>query len=322
MNVLIYGAGAVGLGIASALLKAEVKLSILARPDTVRTLKNFGLVRNGIFGPFKAKPDSFQSFSQISKVVFSRPFDHILICTKSFDSLASAMDLHKHKFLFHSDTSIILFQNGWGNAEIFSRYFSKGSLYNARVITGFIRQKPNSVKITVHADAIHIGSLFSQNIHPIEQLCNKISKGGIPCIPFLEIEKDLWAKMLYNCALNPTGAIFGVSYGKLSESKHSKWIMDEIIKEVYKVMGKSGYSTHIHTDKEYIKVFYDKLIPLTAEHESSTLQDLRAGKQTEIDALNGAVIQLGLQNKVYTPFNQMVYHIIKYLEQKKSLKTT
>ena len=56
MNVLIYGGGAVGLGLGSCLLKAGVKVDVLSRPDAVSLLRQEGLVRSGIFGTFCAPP--------------------------------------------------------------------------------------------------------------------------------------------------------------------------------------------------------------------------------------------------------------------------
>ena len=61
-------------------------------------------------------------------------------------------------------------------------------------------------------------------------------------------------------------------------------------------------------------MFYDKLVPDTALHKSSTLQDLAAKKKTEIDALNGAVINLAQKHKIDVPYNSVVYNIVKFLE--------
>ena len=85
MQILIYGAGSVGLGIASCLIKAGQKVSLLGRPETVAALQKKGLKRSGIFGNFEAKPRSFCAVSSLSKIPKSS-FDFILVCTKSFDS--------------------------------------------------------------------------------------------------------------------------------------------------------------------------------------------------------------------------------------------
>ncbi len=313
MRILVYGAGAVGLGISSCLIKAGVSVDILARPNTVTVLKEKGLIRDGLFGEYWAKTNSFQAVTNLQECHAS-PYTHILVTTKSFDSEAAAVDIHNHNKIYSPKTKIILFQNGWGNAEIFTSHFPSSQIYNARVITGFYRPSPHHVTITVHADSIRIGSLFGNNLQPIEEICSVISQGGIPCELSDNIGKDLWTKMLYNCALNPLGAILRVPYGELSKKDYYRYFMNTIIHEVYKVMAMEGYCTYWPDANEYLKIFYAKLIPATASHRSSTLQDIEAGKKTEIDALNGIVVKIAKSHAIDIPANEMIYRIIKHIE--------
>jgi len=313
MRILIYGAGAVGLGLASCLLKSKNTVDVIARPKTVALLKKKGLIRRGIFGEFKAAPKTFGAYSSLAALP-RKNYDFILVTTKSFDSQTAAGELARRKFLLHAKTKIVLCQNGWGNAEIFARYFSKTRIKNARVITGFIRPNPNEVAITVHADSVHIGSLFDKNVEALLPLARAISDGGLPAAVTKSVEKDLWAKMLYNCALNSLGAILEVPYGVLGKRPFSRGLMDKIIREAFAVMKAAGYTTHWKTPKEYLKAFYSKLLPPTAGHNSSTLQDIKAGKKTEIDALNGIVITFSRRYKIPAPANRTVYEMVKFIE--------
>ena len=70
------------------------------------------------------------------------------------------------------------------------------------------------------------------------------------------------------------------------------------------------------TLEDFLDVFYARLVPDTAEHKSSTLQDIVAKKPTEIDALNGAVIRLAANYELDVPHNSVVYNIIKFIEAK------
>jgi len=315
MKILIYGAGAVGLGIASCLLKSGTRIDVVARRETVDSLHHKGLVRTGIFGDFEAPPAKFGAYTSLEEIK-NGPYDYVLVCTKSFDSLAAAKDLYRYSRLIGGAAKIVLFQNGWGNADKFTSFFSRDQIYNARVITGFGRPKKNEVLITVHADSIHIGSLFGGDLSCMQQLCELISAGDIPCGITRDIEKDLWAKMLYNCALNPLGAILDVPYGKLAESEFTRMIMDAVIKEVFAVIAAAGYRTHWHQPDDFIEIFYEKLVPDTAQHKSSTLQDILAKKPTEIDALNGAVIALAHQCQIAVPHNLALYNMVKFIEAK------
>jgi len=313
MKILIYGGGSVGLGVASCLIKAGAGVDIIAREETALNLQKQGLKRIGIFGDYYASPDKFGAYEYLDQIPRA-DYDLILVCTKSFDSAAAAADLSTHKALFAEQTKIVLFQNGWSNAQAFTSFFPESQIFNARVITGFRRPKENEVEVTVHADAIHIGSLFDNDLACIDQLCRFISDGDIPCEKTEYIAEDLWAKMLYNCALNPLGAVLDVPYGQLAEYESTRKIMDSIVGEIFTVMTAAGYKTHCPQPSEFLKVFYDQLVPDTAEHKSSTLQDILAGKKTEIDALTGSVLKLAQEHNIDVPCNRALYNMIKFLE--------
>jgi 2-dehydropantoate 2-reductase len=316
MRILIYGGGAVGLGVASCLLKSGCTVDIIARETTVSALRQGGLVRKGIFGEYQARPDSFKSYPSLGELK-NACYDYICVCTKSPDSAAAAKDIAEQSLLSNETTKIVLFQNGWGNANKFTVYFPNERIYSGRVITGFVRPNDNVVEVTVHADSIHVGSLFGGDLSRVAALSDAINFGGIPCELTENVGKDLWAKMLYNCALNPLGAILDVPYGVLAELEYTREIMDGIIREVFEVMSAAGYQTHYESAENFIQVFYDKLVPDTAEHRSSTLQDIAAKKRTEIEALNGAVIKLAAEHSIDVPFNRVVYNIIKFIEDRR-----
>jgi len=322
LNILSFGAGAVGLGLDSCLLKNGQTVDLVTRPQTAELLNKEGFKRTGIFGDFIAQPGSFHAFSALSDIP-PTDYDFIIVSVKSYDSKKAAEDLISHKNIFGSKTKLVLCQNGWGNAEIFAQYFPKEQIYTIRIITGFTRPKPNEVVITVHADDVHIGSLFGAPLDYLYPLAKAIKDGGLPCVVVNDIEKDLWAKLLYNCALNPLGATLGFSYGALAEKEGTRRIMEDIIQEIYAVMKAAGYQTHWPTAEEYIKVFYEKLVPATADHHSSTLQALRSGKRVEIDALTGVVLELAQKHNVPVPVNKKVYDDIqRVVTENRSRKET
>jgi 2-dehydropantoate 2-reductase len=92
--------------------------------------------------------------------------------------------------------------------------------------------------------------------------------------------------------------------------------MNKVTEEVFAVMEKSGYSTYWESSSAYLVTFYERLLPSTAAHEPSMLQDIRLKKKTEIEALNGAVVKLGQKVEYKTPCNFMVYNMVKFMEEK------
>ncbi|MFT4578766.1 MAG: 2-dehydropantoate 2-reductase [Nitrospinales bacterium] len=305
LKVLVVGAGAVGLGLASFLLQSGCRVSLLGREDT-ELVKN-GLYRIGIFGEFHS--NSFEIFNGNAKEV---KFDFVLVCVKSFDTENTGRQLQE---FLSGASKIVLCQNGWGNAEIFSRYFK--NVFNARVITGFIRPQKNKVDVTVHAQPVHFGSLFGGDLECLEPLANALRGGGLPSAVTPYIAKDLWAKMLYNCPLNALGALLEVPYGLLGEKESTREIMDGIVDEVFAVMRAMGYETHWKNAQYYLEEFYGELLPSTYEHESSMLQDLRAGKVTEIEAINGVVVKEAEKKNIAVPYNILVSNLVRFLQEKR-----
>jgi 2-dehydropantoate 2-reductase len=304
LKVLVVGAGAVGLGLASFLLQSDCRVSLLARDDT--ELVNNGLYRVGIFGEFHS-----HSFEILQGPAEDTKFDFVLVCVKSFDTENTAMELRE--WLLNS-SNIVLCQNGWGNAEIFSKYFQ--NVFNARIITGFFRPQKNKVDVTVHAQPVHFGSLLGGNLDCLESLAKSLEEGGLPSAVTPYIAKDLWAKMLYNCPLNALGALLEVPYGLLGEKESTREIMETIVSEVFAVMWAMGYETHWKNSHVYLEEFYEKLLPSTYTHESSMLQDLRAGKVTEIEAINGVIVKEGEKRNIAVPYNIMLRNLIQFLQDK------
>ena len=208
-----------------------------------------------------------------------------------------------------------MFQNGWGNFEIFSKSIPPQRIFNARVITGFRRLAPSHVEVTVHADAIKIGSLASGEANSLAKLADRISQGGIPCQVTPTIAKDLWSKMLYNCCLNPLGAILETPYGSLGDSPAARSLMRGIAREVFQVMRAAGHTTHWDDVESFLRAFYRQMIPATYAHESSMLQDVRNGRRTEIDALNGAVVELGERFGIEVPHNRCMRDLVCFKEK-------
>lgn len=320
LRILVFGSGAVGLGLLSCLMKSRQDVAVIGRPDTVRALRRSGLKRTGIFGEYVGLPVTMAA--EHVDQLRGGPFDYILVCVKSFDSEQVAQDLARTPALFHKTTGVVLCQNGWGNAETFAQHLPDVTVLNARVITGFEKLASNITHITVHAQPITVGSIFDATTPYGHDLCDAISEGDIPSEPTLHISRDLWAKMCYNCALNPLGAVLGSTYGQLGASPSTRAVMDDVIEETFAVMQAHGLDTHAPDAKSYRRVFYDKLVPATASHRSSMLQDIRAGRRTEIDALNGQVVKLGHQAEVPTPTHAALCHMLHFLQDRMLSQST
>ncbi len=314
----IWGVGAVGIGIASTLARAGERLRLLGRdPDTCDALAEHGIRRTGLFGERHVPPDLL-SITTDPTSLRDDPPEWLLVCTKAFAAATIARELAPLAASLKSETRLLLCQNGWGNEEPFRPFWPDERLFHARVITGFHRRSAHEVEITAHASPIALGSVFGHEIHSLESVAAQITAGGVPAETTPDMRGVLWGKMLYNCALNPLGALAGRRYGELTKDRTTRALVDEVIREIFQVLEAAGIPVAWPTAEAYLEVFHSELIPATAAHESSMLQDLRAGRPTEIEALCGAVERLGIGLNVQTPVVSALATLVRAAEREPS----
>ncbi len=313
MNILIIGSGSVGIGIGCSLLSQNADISFLASEKTASKMKKNGIKRTGLFTNYSFSPSEFsvyETYSQIPK----ESFDYVIVASKTTANKDISKRLDENRDILKDNFTIIICQNGFGNDETYLKYFKASQVYCARIITGFTRPERNISEVTVYTEPILLGSLQGEDIRHLQPIADKITASGINCELTDELDKYLWAKMLYNCTLNPLGAILDVNYGKLTENEYSKDIMDNIIEEIFNVIDATPYTTLWDTADDYKNIFYSKLVPDTYNHYSSTHQDIKRKIKTEIDTLNGKVIELGEKYDVDVSTNRLIYKLIKAIE--------
>lgn len=313
MKILVIGAGAVGIGLAASLMSQNADVSIYARGETAKAIKKNGIKRCGLFENYSFSSEEVKVFSDYRDIA-KNSFDYVFITSKTTANDDISQKLNEFRDILKTDFKIIIFQNGFGNDNAYLRYFDKSEVFCARLITGFARHDRYISEVTVYTEPIQIGSLQNQDPKDLKEIADMIAASGIGCELTDEVDKYLWAKMLYNCALNPLGTILDVNYGKLTENEYSKEIMDRIIDEIFDVINASEYETFWDNSEEYKKIFYNKLVPDTYEHISSTHQDVKRKIKTEIDSLNGSVIRLAETYGIDVSTNRIIYNLIKSIE--------
>ena len=311
MKILVIGAGGVGIGLATSVASQGADVSIYARGKTAKAIKENGIKRTGLFTHYEVKDiPVYERYVDIPK----NDFDYIFIASKTTANEDIAKNLNDHRDIFKDSTKIIIFQNGFGNDESYLEYFTKKQVFCARVITGFTRPERHASEVTVYTEPILLGSLQKEDPKDLQEIADLITESGINCEITYDVDKYLWAKMLYNCTLNPLGAILDKTYGQLTENPYTLDIMNNIIDEIFEVINASPYETLWQSSEEYKDIFYSKLVPDTYNHYSSTHQDIQKKIPTEIDSLNGKVIQLGEKYNIDVGTNKLIYNLIKAIE--------
>jgi len=316
MRFAIWGAGSVGLGLATTLATPEAPALLIGRdPETLKAIRSEGLRRTGLFGEQAISPDALQLEIDPESLLAEEP-DWLLVCTKAFASGAIAEALEPIAAQLTQSTRLVLCQNGWGNEAPFLPFWPKERLFHARVITGFHRRERHVVEITAHASPIALGNVFGKEVHSLASLASEISGGGIPTEVSADMRAVLWEKMLYNCALNPLGALAGRRYGELTANPTTCALVESVIREIFDVLRAAEIDVPYCDADAYLAKFHAELIPPTAQHESSMLQDLRAGRPTEIEALCGAVEEVAHRVGIETPVVSSLAMLVRAAEAK------
>lgn len=315
MRVLIAGAGALGSVFGGFLRRAGLDVTLLGRAPHLEAIAHAGLTLDGIWGTHHVG-----GFGIATDLATLRgPFDAVFVPVKSYDTRAMAAAIAP---LLAATGVAISLQNGLGNVEALETAVGVERALGARVIFGATLPAPGAARVTVFADPTAIGALAPQRCAARNAAAHRwaevVNAAGIPAVYTDRLAALLWAKVFYNAALNPLGALLGLHYGALPEYSDSRALMDASIDEAFAVACAESVPLAWSSAADYRREFYGRLVPATADHRSSMLQDLERGRRTEVDAINGAVWRRGSARGMSTPVNEMLTRLIHLVEARQT----
>lgn len=306
-RVLIAGAGALGSVIGGLLARAGWPVTLLGRRAHLEAVGRRGLVIDGLFGTHRVSGLACATApSELEGV-----YDVVLLTVKSYDTAATVAAIAPR---LAPAGILVCLQNGLGNVEAATEVVGERRVLGGRVIFGAEITAPGSVRVTVYADPVLIGSPDPADAARQARAvawAARLAEAGIPAEPTPALMAELWAKALYSAALNPLGALLGASYGALAADPDAHAVMDDVIAEAFAVARAAGVRLGWPDAAAYRETFYGRLVPATAAHRSSMLQDVERGRPTEIDAINGYVASRGDALGVPAPTNALLTRLIR-----------
>ena len=309
MRVLVVGAGALGSVFGCLLRDTGHEVGLLEPSSRLDDISELGLSVSGLFGEHHCS--DFALYSSHLDVPTGY-CDLFLITVKSFHTLEAVKQIAPR---VGENALVLSLQNGLGNYEAIRDEVGEERTLAGRVIFGARMADRAHAEVTVFAEPVMIGSPTNAvDMDRIDEITQAFSAAGIPTQITTEITKFIWSKMLYNCALNPLSALQNVPYGKLLESEETRGTMRKIVGEIFAVARAQGIGLFWERPEEYIELLFGRLIPDTAAHFASMAQDLQAGRKTEIEALNGAIVRLGKEAGVDCPANAALSELVRAAE--------
>jgi 2-dehydropantoate 2-reductase len=309
MKILVLGAGSLGSVFGGFLAKNGHRVTLFGREHCINPVNNCCLFIEGFWGDHHIT--NIKGYSSLNKIIQTegRSFDLTLLTVKSYDTKEL---INRYLQTFGCAHLTVSLQNGLGNLETIAEILGKDKAIGGRVIFGAELIEPGRVKVTVYADKVILGSLDdSVPFKKVKEIATLFDNAGIPAAATDDIQKALWGKVLYNGTLNALSCLLEVNYGKLMENAHTKSLIQDIIREFFALTQKKGLEIDWNSAEEYTKELFEHLIPATSDHFSSMLQDIRSGKKTEIDSINGKVLAMADNRNIDLPVNRVLTALVK-----------
>jgi len=289
-KIFVLGAGAIGSSY-GALLSRKNDVTLIGRKNHVEAINTKGLEISG---------DIKERFFVKAQTNFKKiPSDAlILLTTKAHDSAKALTGIRK---LLKNNNVILILQNGLGNKELAKEIVGdKIKVLRGLVTIGAEFSEPG--KITLWN-----GETVLEQTETSKKVAKLFNESGLKTRVSNEFERELWDKLVVNCVINPLTAILRVrdneiAVNALKEVRHG--IIDECVRV--------GMAEGIVFQQDLKESIDRKILRYT--NFSSMCQDLMKGKKTEIDFLNGKIVELGRKHHILTPISETLVSLIKSLE--------
>ena len=315
MRVAVLGVGAIGGLVASRLARAGCEVLLCARGETAQALEAVGLLLDTPDGRTIAlAPDRWTVLDTTQgeiPVEMQGWADFAILCGKSYD----IPDLCRisEKVLSLNGIAMSL-SNGIGHMDKLANFVGKHRVIGASTTHGAIRIGPGEVRWTSRG-TIKMGAFEGSDLEPVEpridSLMSAFDEAGLHPIWSEDINKTIWTKLLLNVAINPVCAIVGVLNGEMLLHPELFETGLAAMEEAARIATAEGVDL---TDFDLAQSLED-LCRATADNRVSMLQDIMAGRETEIDSICGEVVKRGEALGIPTPRNQTLHALVKGIEQ-------
>lgn len=297
-KVAVLGAGAVGSYVIWGLSNnKDITLGVIASAERNKRLKNQGLTINGTkYTPEVWTPEE------------AKDVDLLIVCLK-YGNLRGALD--DIQTVVGENTTVMSLMNGVDSEEIIAEKIDK-----SHILYSFIKVASQKKEDGYHFDPeTTVGIYFGELEEPYESKRVKavndlFEDTGLHWTITEYIQEEIWGKYRLNICNNLPQAILGAGVGCYEDSEHMGAIREGLRKEVVAVAKAKGIDLSIIDAKS------GRGSAVKASARYSTLQDLDAGRHTEIDMFSGAMMRMGKELGISTPYNEYTYHMIKALEEK------
>jgi 2-dehydropantoate 2-reductase len=301
MKIVIVGPGAMGSLFAFFLSKIGEEVWLLDKhQDRVDKINKDGLIIEGISGNHRVHVNQTTNPAGIGKS------DLIIICVKAYDTEKATEDSLP---LIGEDTILLTLQNGSGNIETISRIVGKEKVMGGTTSQGATVLGLGHIRHAGRGETT-IGELNGSLSSRVKSISNIFNSAGIDTRITDDVDGLIWSKLLINVGINALTAVLRLKNGELVEYSWARELLKMAVEEAVLVVKARGIRL---TYEDPIKRVED-VCRATATNVSSMLQDVLRVKKTEIDYINGAIVNEGERLGISVPVNKTLTGIVKTVE--------
>jgi 2-dehydropantoate 2-reductase len=291
MNISILGPGAMGCLYGAKLSNAGASVTLVDyKPDRAARLADSGVTLDTDSGSLSTNP--------AVSLTIPKKQDLIIVLTKAHTT---------PQLKLPTGTPVLTLQNGLGNIEALCDLVG-----SANVIAGTTTE---AATLTDEGRVRHTGNGITQvggwTSCPTEGVTQILTKAGLAAEATTSPGQAVWEKTVINAGINPLTALMGVRNGKLLELPQARQLLRDLVVEAAKIASTEGYRFSYSLVEKAEQVCED-----TAENISSMLQDVRAGRRTEIDAISGEILRRSERSSLPVPRTRVVWQLVKSIEQR------
>jgi 2-dehydropantoate 2-reductase len=303
MKIAVIGAGAMGSVIGGLLAKAGNAVTLV---DVARATRD-AINTHGLRVDDKAGQSEVIRLPATDNVAGIGVVDLVVVFVKCYHTEAAVRAALP---LIGDGTAVLSLQNGWGNGPRIAEIVGKEKL-----LLGVCY---HSATVLAPGHVLHAGRGMTFMGEPeggmserLRRVADTFNRAGVEVTATENVLKEIWAKLALNVATLPTSAALRLYAPQLLDTEEMQNLMRELLKEVVAVARAQQIPMDFDERWESITGLLGKLAPTT---KGSMIQDVENGRRTEIDVINGAIVEAGRRFGIPTPYNNAMVWMIKAVE--------
>jgi 2-dehydropantoate 2-reductase len=299
-SLLVVGAGAIGVSVAGAVDASDPSaVSILAGSERLRRYRQEGFILNGVR----------RNFALVSPADRSEP-DLIIVAVKSHQLERAVEDMRGH---VGPSTVILSLLNGITSEDTLSAAFGREKVLYAMILGIDAVREGNSTRFSgtgkIHfGDASNVPGSWSDRVSSVARF---FQRTGVSHVVPENMIRSLWYKFMINVGINQVSAVLRAPYGVFQFIPEAKEVMESAMRETVALSKSMGTGLQ----SADVTAWYDTLSLLAADGKTSMLQDVEAGRKTEVEVFGGRMIELGESAGLTVPVNRMLFKLIRAIER-------